>query len=229
MRASSARVNFFSAKSVGHMLPSSRFALSLKPKRRVSRAELLRAAKEAEDVAVLGVGRHAVPGSWHEVRRGRLHDGVDALAHDAVRFRHLGNLREHVFSPSARRPAALSSLTRSFMAAFSSGVNPLLGWPAAFFAGFWVAAIACTPSRYRSAVNVPIIHHRNSRAARGRLTSACGECPQYTELVSVRVGHHNPRDVRTLPDVRFSCTQSFGAVRPRLPDPAAEGRCATGS
>ena len=68
--ASSAAVSSVSAKAVGHMAPSSRFALSLKPSVAYLRLELCRGLEEADDVAVLGVRGHPVPGSRREVWRG---------------------------------------------------------------------------------------------------------------------------------------------------------------
>src|SRR5690606_20465455 len=59
-------------------------------------AELLRALEEADDLAVLGVGGHAVPGPRGELRRAGLEQGMDPLRDDAVRFRHLGDLRQYL-------------------------------------------------------------------------------------------------------------------------------------
>src|SRR5690606_32805242 len=59
-------------------------------------AELLRALEEADDLAVLGVGGHAVPGPRGELRRAGLDQGMDPLRDDAVRFRHLGDLRQYL-------------------------------------------------------------------------------------------------------------------------------------
>src|SRR2546426_1306221 len=67
--------------------------------RRVSRLELVRALEEADDIAVLGVRGHPVPGSRREGWRAGFDDGMEPLGHGAIRFRHLGNLREHVTFP----------------------------------------------------------------------------------------------------------------------------------
>jgi hypothetical protein len=67
--------------------------------RRVPRAELLRALEEADDLAVLGIRGHPVPQSRREVRRAGLDDGMEPPGHGAIRFRHLGDLREHVAFP----------------------------------------------------------------------------------------------------------------------------------
>ena len=113
------------------MAPSSRFALSLKPSVAYLRLELLRALEEADDLAVLGIRGHPVPGSRREGWRAGLDDRMEPLGHGAIRFRHLGDLREHGAFPvrlvwhGPRRAAAFSSWARSFIAARSSSVNPL--------------------------------------------------------------------------------------------------------
>src|SRR6266852_4971433 len=63
--------------------------------RRVPRLELLRALEEADDVAVLGIRGHPVPESGREGWRAGFDDRMEPLAHGAIRFRHLGDLREH--------------------------------------------------------------------------------------------------------------------------------------
>src|SRR3989441_7227743 len=67
--------------------------------RRVPRLELVRALEEADDIAVPGVRGHPVPGSRREGWRAGFDDGMEPLGHVAIRFRHLGNLREHVPFP----------------------------------------------------------------------------------------------------------------------------------
>src|SRR5436853_672217 len=67
--------------------------------RRVPRLELVRALEEADDLVVLGVRGHAVPGSRREGWRAGLADGMGPLGHGAIRFRHLGNRREPVAFP----------------------------------------------------------------------------------------------------------------------------------
>src|SRR5215211_3413807 len=64
--------------------------------RRVPRLELLRALEEADDLAVLGIRGHPVPGSRREVWRAAFDEGMEPLGHDAIGLRHLGNLREDV-------------------------------------------------------------------------------------------------------------------------------------
>src|SRR5215212_590359 len=71
--------------------------------RRVPRVELLRALEEADDLPVLvGVRGHPVPGFRREGWRACLDDGMEPLAHGAIRFRHLGDLREHGALPGFR-------------------------------------------------------------------------------------------------------------------------------
>src|SRR5438309_4426976 len=67
--------------------------------RRVPRLELVRALEEADDLVVLAVRGHPVPGSRREGWRAGFDDGMEPLGHGAIRFRHLGNLREHVAFP----------------------------------------------------------------------------------------------------------------------------------
>src|SRR5439155_15282564 len=63
--------------------------------RRVPRVELPRALEEADDLAVLGIRGHPVPESRREDWRAGFDDRMEPLAHGAIRFRHLGDLREH--------------------------------------------------------------------------------------------------------------------------------------
>src|SRR5512135_3315366 len=94
--ATSAVVNSFSAKEVGHMAPSSRFALSLKPNVAYLVLNFCALWKKQTDIAVLGIRGHPVPGSGREGWRAGFDDGMEPLGHGAIRFRHLGDLREHV-------------------------------------------------------------------------------------------------------------------------------------
>src|SRR5918995_5645134 len=63
--------------------------------RSVPRVELLGALEEADDLAVLGIRGHPVPGLRREAWRALLDDLVEPLGHGAIRLRHLGDLREH--------------------------------------------------------------------------------------------------------------------------------------
>ena len=81
------------------MAPLSRFASSLKPNVAYLDLNLSRALEEADHLAVLGIRGHPVPGSRGKGRRAGLDDRVEPLGHDAIRLRHLGDLREHVLFP----------------------------------------------------------------------------------------------------------------------------------
>src|SRR5439155_16029519 len=67
--------------------------------RRVPRFELPRALEEADDIAVLCIRGHPVPGSRREGWRAGFDDGMEPLGHGAILLRHLGDLREHVAFP----------------------------------------------------------------------------------------------------------------------------------
>src|SRR5205085_8800938 len=69
--------------------------LVVEAERRVPRVELLRALEEADDLAVLGICGHPVPESRREGWRAGFDDSMEPLAHGAIRFPHLGDLREH--------------------------------------------------------------------------------------------------------------------------------------
>ncbi|HSS10849.1 MAG TPA: hypothetical protein VLL25_13250 [Acidimicrobiales bacterium] len=81
------------------MAPSSRFALSLKPNVGYLVLNFCALWKKHDDVAVLGVRGHPVPGSRREGWRAGFDDGVEPLGHGAIRFGHLGDLGEHVALP----------------------------------------------------------------------------------------------------------------------------------
>src|SRR5579872_7138879 len=83
--------------------------LVAKAQRRVPGLELLRALEEADDVAVLGICGHPVPEFRREGWRAGFDDRMEPLAHGAIRFRHLGDLREHsVFAIRLVRARALA-------------------------------------------------------------------------------------------------------------------------
>ena len=63
--------------------------------RRVPRFELLRALEEADDLAVLGIRGHPVPGFRREGWRAGFDDRMEPLGHGAIRFLHRGDRREH--------------------------------------------------------------------------------------------------------------------------------------
>src|SRR2546421_6648107 len=59
---------------------------------RVPRFELLRGLEEADDLAVLGIRGHPVPGFRREGWRTGLDDRMEPLGHRAIRFLHLRDL-----------------------------------------------------------------------------------------------------------------------------------------
>src|SRR5215203_2796477 len=63
--------------------------------RRVPRVELLGALEEADDLAVSCIRGHSVPGFRRELWRVGCDDLVQPPGHGAIRFLHLGDLREH--------------------------------------------------------------------------------------------------------------------------------------
>ena len=146
--ASSAAVNSFSAKEVGHMAPSSRFAVVVEAERRVPRLELLGALEEADDLAVLGIRRHPVPGLRREGRRAGRDDRMEPLGHGAIRSRHLGDLRQHGALPVrlvARFRLQLSGALphrRSFLVRESRGRLAALGGLLRLFCAGFLSAIA---------------------------------------------------------------------------------------
>src|SRR6266704_4171300 len=77
--------------------------------RRVPRFELLRALEEADNLAVLGIRRHPVPGSGREGWRVGFDGRMKPLGHGTIRLPHLGDLREHgAFPVRLVRPRAAS-------------------------------------------------------------------------------------------------------------------------
>src|SRR4029453_10635880 len=69
--------------------------VAVEAQRRVPLLELRRGCEEADDLALLGVRGHPVPGLRGQDRRALLDDGVEPLGHGAIGFRHLGDLLEH--------------------------------------------------------------------------------------------------------------------------------------
>src|SRR5215213_1947995 len=73
--------------------------LVVEAERSVPRVELRRRCEVADDLAVLGIRGHPVPGFRREGWRAFLDDLMEPLGHGAIRLRHLGDLREHVAFP----------------------------------------------------------------------------------------------------------------------------------
>src|ERR671911_1390064 len=82
--------------------------------RRVPRFELLRALEEADDLAFLGIRGHPVPGFRREGWRAGFDDRMEPLGRGAIRFRHLGDLREHVLFPLSLARFRLQFLSALF-------------------------------------------------------------------------------------------------------------------
>src|SRR5436309_9245600 len=142
--ASSAAVNPFRAKAVGHRAPSSRFALSLKPSVAylvLNFCALWKKQTTLPSLAYAGIPYHSVGESagalalmtaWSRLPMVRSGSGIAA------------SFASTALSPSAF--SAFSSWTRSFIAARSSSVNrlnllPVAAWLladlcVAFFAGW---------------------------------------------------------------------------------------------
>src|SRR5207247_8780143 len=125
--ASSAAVNSFSAKATGHMVPSSRFALSLKPNVAELALNLWALWKKQttwSSLAYAGIpyqvlgerpGALALMMAWSRSAMARSGFGISAI------------FASTSLSPSAL--SAFSSWARSFIAARSSSVNPLTALP----------------------------------------------------------------------------------------------------
>src|SRR5262249_18445153 len=73
--------------------------LVAEPERRIPRLELLRALEEADDLAILGIGGHPIPGPRREIGRAGRHDRVQPFGHGPIRFLHRGDPREPIAFP----------------------------------------------------------------------------------------------------------------------------------
>src|ERR671934_2746454 len=139
--ASSAAVNSFSAKAVGHMVPSSRFALSLKPNVAylvLNFCALWKKQRTLPSLAYAGIpyqvlgeraGALALTIAWSRSAIARSGSGISAI------------FASTSLSPSAlpARGPAFSSRARSFIAARSSSVNRLDAVPVVPLEDFRVA------------------------------------------------------------------------------------------
>src|SRR5713226_417091 len=129
--ASAAAVNSFSAKATGHTVPSSRFALSLKPNVAylvLNLCALWKKQTTLPSLAYAGIpyqvlgeraGALALMMAWSRSAMARSGFGIPAI------FARTSPSPSAVFAPGPRRASAFSSWTRSFIAARSSSVNPL--------------------------------------------------------------------------------------------------------
>src|SRR6266436_8843457 len=106
---SSAAVNSCSAKAVGHMWPSSRFALSLKPSVAYLALNCCALWKQRSTLPSLHTPAARIRFSARGLARW-LGDGMKPLGHSAIRFLHLGDLRARRFP---RRFVRARAATRS--------------------------------------------------------------------------------------------------------------------
>src|SRR5262245_65068164 len=162
--ASSLAVNCFSAKAVGHIAPSSRFALSLKPNAAylvLNFCALWKKQTTSPSLAYAGIpyqvlgeraGALALMMAWSRSAMVRSASGISAI------------FASTSLSPSAlpargpRRASAFSSLARSLIAARSSSVNPLDALPVVLLADFCVCfAWASLPGAFFSDISVSFL------------------------------------------------------------------------
>src|SRR2546422_3712457 len=133
--SSAAAVSSFRAKATGHTVPSSRFALSLKPNVAYLALNLCALWKKQTTLSslpyagipyqVLGerVGALALMMAWSRSAMARSGFGISAI------FASTSLSPSACFARGPRRASAFSSWTRSFIAARSSSVNPLTALP----------------------------------------------------------------------------------------------------
>src|SRR4029450_10352009 len=127
--ASSVAVNCFSAKAVGHMAPSSRFAMSLKPN--VAYLVLNFSALWKKQTTLPSLAYAGIPYQVLGERAGAL---ALMMAWSRLAMARSGSCIAAIFASTSPSPSALfllprssafSSWARSFIAARSSSVNPL--------------------------------------------------------------------------------------------------------
>src|SRR5438105_10520962 len=145
--ASSAAVSSFSAKEVGHIAPSSRFALSLKPNVAylvLNFCALWKWQTTLPSLAYAGIpyqvlgerdGALGLTMAWSRSAMARSGFGISAIFAST-------SLSPSALSARGRRRAAdFSSWARSLIAARSSSVNPLDALPVVLLADFCVSFI----------------------------------------------------------------------------------------
>src|SRR6266540_2532121 len=148
IRFSSAAVNSFSAKEVGHMAPSSRFALSLKPNVAylvLNFCALWKKQMTLPSFAYAGIpyqvlgeraGALALMMAWSRSAIARSRAGISAI------FASTSLSPSTLPARGLRRAAAFSSWARSLIAARSSSVNPLDALPVVLLADCCVPVFA---------------------------------------------------------------------------------------
>src|SRR5207247_10568496 len=133
--ASAAAVSSLSAKATGHTVPSSRFALSLKPNVAylvLNLCALWKKQTTLPSLAYAGIpyqvlgeraGALALMMAWSRSAMARSGFGISAI------FASTSLSPSAFFARGPRRASAFSSWARSFIAARSSSVNPLTALP----------------------------------------------------------------------------------------------------
>src|SRR5437879_2748822 len=140
--SSSAAVNPFSAKAVGHMAPSSRFALSLKPS--VAYLVLNFCAVWKKQTTLPSLPALAYAGIPYQSRGERIGALSLMISWSRLPMVRSGSRISAIFASTAPSPSALSTLSswmRSLIAPCSSSVNPLNF----FLVAAVVLAVFCLP------------------------------------------------------------------------------------
>src|SRR6266508_2901337 len=178
---SSAAVSPFSAKEVGHMAPSSRFALSLKPNVAylvLNFCALWKKQTTLPSFAYAGIpyqvlgeraGALALMMAWSRSAMARSGSGISAI------FASTSLSPSTLPARGPRRAAAFSSWARSLIAARSSSVNPLDALPVtvALLADFCVSVFGLielpilTLVCHLAAVRMEFYHRRRAPSASG--------------------------------------------------------------
>src|SRR5213595_2985372 len=174
--ASSAAVNSLSAKAPGHVVPSSRFALSLKPN--VAYLALNLCALWKKQTTLPSLAYAGIPYQVLGERAGAL-DLMMAWSRSAMARSGFGIsaiFASTSLSPSAffalgpRRASAFSSWARSFIAARSSSVNPLTALPVtvALLADFCIPVFGLIEPPPHTVISNEVVHtrvtfHRNAK------------------------------------------------------------------
>src|SRR5437867_4346127 len=183
--ASSAAVNSFSAKATGQTVPSSRFALSLKPNvayLALNFCALWKKQTTLPSLAYAGIpyqvlgaraGALALMMAWSRSAMARSGFGISAI------FTSTSLSPSAFFARGPRRTSAFSSWARSFIAARSSSVNPLTALPVtvALLADFCVSVLGLmepphTDSFRRMLGSAVKDHHNSGFVAPAALPSA---------------------------------------------------------
>src|SRR5215216_3563326 len=207
--------------------------------RRVPRFELLRALEEADDLAVLCIGGHPVPGFRREDRRAGFDDRMEPLGHGAIRSLHLSDLREQgsfpirLFSFRLQLLGALlhrgSFLGRESLGCFAGG--SLSGLLRALLCRFPLSH--CEPPVRPVAAGVVRRSGRSrpSRPPRRRIAWSCRALPLWRSASSASASSGR-RDPRTPASAGGSGTSARAARarRPRETRPRRRRRrCGSGT